>query len=798
MTNPRLRHNLNALQNVTNEEFLSNIFGEDWGLAHVTAFSNDPSDIAKEFRGACWGGGAAKDRLSLMSSGQNQYFTISLFDADNVGKARRQKALFNTTWVIVADDIGEKIGFADAAKLPAPSYKLQTSQDSEHWGWILETPCDNRAQVENLVDGWVSQGLCSEGVDTGMKGVTRYMRLPEGSNTKAKRLDGEGLAFKCLLTEWNPDRTFTLDDLAAPFGIDVDADRNETIGAGVALNDLSALRHPILDLVEIESVTSDNWLRLAVCPNSAAHTEGVDGSAIQIQEDGRIEFSCHHGSCQGANGGKKMTGPMIVKLLDKEHEGFEARYFKHMENLKTQGMQALIAATTAGMGDDDDLDRLMLGGDGEVNALVRGMNPRDYVFMKGSSTYYELSTSTDMSSSALDSLWLAEHTGGKGDPKASRLFDLAKDRETMTADGFLWRPDTLVPVAPRVIKHDGRQLINEWRGLALSPIEGDVQPWTDLVRYLIPDDRTRQCVMQWMANLFLNIGEKPSWQLLIRGSLRNGKDSIIRPLAQILGARGASDIRSEDIDAGWGDPFYAKKLTIFQEIWRPNDRQFANTLKTYCAPTATGTRDYNIKKGGVKTGVDCSAVIGMSNHRACIAVDQGEERYFVIDCFIPPLEADFYRKYYAWLNAGGAGAVLHYLLNDVDMAGFNAGKLPYVTEGAVELMALARPDFEHAIEDLIAENVGVFALPVFTLAQAKAFLLANGHKMGRNSLETALANTGYHKHKGIRKIDGKTHATPAFFSVDPLEARSSREIYDAYFGALDNQKELAKFIDGSC
>ena len=58
--------------------------------------------------------------------------------------------------------------------------------------------------------------------------------------------------------------------------------------------------------------------------------------------------------------------------------------------------------------------------------------------------------------------------------------------------------------------------------------------------------------MQWMANLFLNIGEKPSWQLLIRGSLRNGKDSIIRPLAQILGARGASDIRSEDIDAGWG------------------------------------------------------------------------------------------------------------------------------------------------------------------------------------------------------------------------------------------------------
>ena len=71
MTNTRMRNNLNALQNVTNETFLAGIFGDDWGLAHVTAFSNDPSDIAKEFRGACWGGGAAKDRLPLMSSGEN-------------------------------------------------------------------------------------------------------------------------------------------------------------------------------------------------------------------------------------------------------------------------------------------------------------------------------------------------------------------------------------------------------------------------------------------------------------------------------------------------------------------------------------------------------------------------------------------------------------------------------------------------------------------------------------------------------------------------------------------------------
>ena len=83
------QHNNNL--NINNETFLKAVFGEEWGLTHVTAFENDPSNIRKEFRAACWSGGYAKNRLARFSPAENQYFTISLFEADEDGTARRLK-----------------------------------------------------------------------------------------------------------------------------------------------------------------------------------------------------------------------------------------------------------------------------------------------------------------------------------------------------------------------------------------------------------------------------------------------------------------------------------------------------------------------------------------------------------------------------------------------------------------------------------------------------------------------------------------------------------------------------------
>jgi hypothetical protein len=68
----------------------------------------------------------------------------------------------------------------------------------------------------------VAQGLAVEGKDPGMKGATRYRRLPAGWNTKQKYIDRLGTPFVHQLEEWNPDRRYRLQEIIEAFELDLD------------------------------------------------------------------------------------------------------------------------------------------------------------------------------------------------------------------------------------------------------------------------------------------------------------------------------------------------------------------------------------------------------------------------------------------------------------------------------------------------------------------------------------------------------------------------------------------------
>jgi hypothetical protein len=128
------------------------------------------------------------------------------------------------------------------------------------------------------------------------------------------------------------------------------------------------------------------------------------------------------------------------------------------------------------------------------------------------------------------------------------------------------------------------------------------------------------------------------------------------------------------------------------------------------------------------------------------------------------------------------------------MSGFSAGKLPFTTEAARELMSLARPDYELAIGDLIAENKGVFALTVFTISQVKEYLNQHGHRMSRNGLEEALSNSGYFKHSGHKTVEGKSQRTPIYFSLTQLDDNTPSKKYDYYLEGLATDRQLSGFL----
>ena len=283
---------------ISNDQFIKAIFGEDYLWCHVTDFSYDPGNIPKDKHLIAWKGDYYS-RYNIQPN-TNQYFTISTFYCDEQQQARRRKALFRQTHCIVLDDVKEKLSMEQVQKLPRPSWILETSVGSEQWGYILDTPCVDRGRVENLLDGLVANGLAPGGKDPGMKGVTRYVRLPEGVNNKASKLVN-GVARPCVMMLWEPFNRVTMEQLAEPFVVNLDAPRREQrVDGASAVSD-----HPLINIpevIQIKEVRSDGRFDI-ICPWVTEHTGADDsGAAIFTNEDGTIGFKCHHGACQHRSG----------------------------------------------------------------------------------------------------------------------------------------------------------------------------------------------------------------------------------------------------------------------------------------------------------------------------------------------------------------------------------------------------------------------------------------------------------------------------------------------------------------
>ncbi|HHJ3249955.1 TPA: hypothetical protein ACQJT5_004685 [Vibrio parahaemolyticus] len=301
---------------ISNQLFLQAIFGEKYPLAHVTSFTQDPGNIPTGESGRCWAGGYFKDTPLIPNS--NQYYTVSLFTPTDEGKANRRKANFTACYVIALDDVKEKLPIDQVMRLPPPSIVLKSSLYSEQWLYLLTEPCGEASQVDNLHDGLIKNGLAPNSKDPGQKGVTRYLRLPEGVNTKGKRVtENGGIAPRCTTTEWHPERRYTLQQLATPFGVDINAPRaDKRVDGASAISD-----HPLLhtNAIQIKGVISDGRYD-CTCPWVDEHTGNADnGSAIFTNADGSIGYRCHHGSCE------TRTGADLLKYIELHDPGFNER-----------------------------------------------------------------------------------------------------------------------------------------------------------------------------------------------------------------------------------------------------------------------------------------------------------------------------------------------------------------------------------------------------------------------------------------------------------------------------------------
>lgn len=282
---------------ITNEEILNTLFAgmpEDERVILCTV-AGDPSTVER-WPGVPW---RREGRVPLLSN-RNNYASVSAFGKDENGAWRRKKDQFRGMYCIMIDDIGTKI---DARALPrelSPTLLVESSPGNFQAVFRLDAPIMDMYMADDLIKRMI-EVLAPGGVDPGMAGVTRVMRLPVGINGKPKYIrDGE--IWKCRVARWKPDKVMNFDELAHAFSL------IRQVRSFIEPNDDTTLERKRGFELVLAGIKEMNLVKRAgrgwvdiLCPWVDEHTDKAStGSAIAYpaKVNGWYGgYRCHHGHC---------------------------------------------------------------------------------------------------------------------------------------------------------------------------------------------------------------------------------------------------------------------------------------------------------------------------------------------------------------------------------------------------------------------------------------------------------------------------------------------------------------------
>jgi len=752
----------------TNQEFLQALFAEDAPFAHITDFMYDPSNIPSDKHLIAWKGDWAS-RYTL-TEGSNQYFTISIFSPDEKGIARRRKVNFLRTRVIVLDDVKEKLSLVEAQKLPEPAWILETSPGSEQWGYILNEPCTERHRVENLLDGLIANGLSPDGKDSGMKGVTRYVRLPEGYNHKITKLvDGE--PFKCRMLLWEPERRSSMEELAAPLSVNLDAVRREGRIDGAA----DIPDHPILqleNLINVKEVRSDGRFDIT-CPWVEGHTGQDDsGAAIFTNDDGSIGFKCHHGSCHDRNGGD------LLRYIEQYKPGFGnefkawqmKRMFASVDSASTlptdlppsvEGTDA-VSPPLSSNGIDEYFDMLrrevpsspqardiaekLLHAIESMPVMERDLRQTEvadamrwtktflkevlkdlrkqwyaddkkravflssFLFVKELNQFYDCNTRIFYRPEAFQNAF------NDLDPEV---------RKTALEMGQVEKVDKLdfVPRSPRVFTERNVKYGNSWSAIhTVAGVPGDCNPWLRHWEAMGWGEH-QEHMLKWMAYTIQHPERKINHVLLLGGREGVGKDYLLYPLVKAVGEY-STTISGIELLSDFDDYLLSAKHLHINETELGDHRQ-AKEVSARLKPLAAAPPDKlrpnpkGIARLQVRNIVNCTM---STNSTLPVQINSTSRRFYAVwtDLIVRdeheemyPDWAKYWEQSWAWMENGGYAYCIDFLMK-LDVSKFNPGAPPPMTEFLREIREESKSPAQVTIENFANRKIGALRADLVT------------------------------------------------------------------------------------
>ena len=590
---------------------------------------------------------------------------------------------------LVLDDVGTK------SKAPPlePTWKMETSPANFQWGYTFALDDQPKheefsAAIKAIAEaGFTDKGACN---------AVRNFRIPGSVNLKPGR-DG----FKSVLSEFHPEREFSLPQIMGAFGvvagapesvykpIKIEDDGSDNIFAWLAENSLVITRP-----------NSEGWAGV-VCPNAHEHT---DGNPQGRYNPSMRAYCCLHSHCL------QLDSHIFLEWVEGQGGPSAA------PGLRDELLASVMAKTYAVIAPTDAFPDDVKRRQREIEQRELGRVEKEewfgrFAYIQADDAYFDMQDRREISRGTFNALYRhivckSARTGRH--IEASVCFDELRQKKGAPAlVGITYAAGETV-----LVSRGGDVFGNRWRDARPVGVAGDVTPWINHCRHLVPDQVSLNHIFDVMACKLQYPQRKINHAILHKGTQGIGKDTMYHPFIWAVCGENATNRGLLDSDTMNSQFNYAleSEILILNELREPDAkdrRALANKLKPIIAapPEYLSINRKNLRPYDM---VNRCLVIAFSNDPVPITLDSQDRRWFALSSNVPRMTPEDSQKIWRWFDRGGVSACAAWLAAR-DVSAFNPSAAPPVTEFKLTLIEQGMSANESYLADMIRDRRGLFA-----------------------------------------------------------------------------------------
>lgn len=288
------------------------------------------------------------------------------------------------------------------------------------------------------------------------------------------------------------------------------------------------------------------------------------------------------------------------------------------------------------------------------------------------------------------------------------------------ANGFPQVDDTIFfPGEKLTMEENGISYLNLWKDPCIKPIKGDVRPFLDHVEYLFPDADERQHLLDWMAYVITNPGEKILYALLIHSKVQGiGKSFLGEVMRSVLGHHNTTMLTTQMLSENYTGWAKRSCFSIVEEIMVNNKMEIMNKIKPIITQPTVNIREMQREAYEVTNRVN---MMLNTNYENALKVNDEDRRYLILSSQAARKGKDYYINLFNWLETPEALSAILYMFQSWEHAeGFNPKGNAPETMAREEMIEVNRNKLEAYIANGINDEFWPFNSDLVSIRHLKS------------------------------------------------------------------------------